>query len=206
MERINSMSKYAWMLALSITVITAAASSVRAADQPAAATWYLAQLNFDDPSAISAISDYKGTFDSIVAGAFANPAACETVKAQFIEIQKKAGECSDAASCKSMEETFNKALQCVPDSDPRWGDTPPEKRWFLFFGAIMPEGKCRSEQQMLAGRVASVFSSPDESTCKSKGKEYAESMLGKPSERPSPTTPDCTYCIRGDDPLLRSQP
>src|SRR5579875_2252072 len=84
MERINSMSKYAWVLALSVTLITVATSAVRAADQPAAAaTWYLAQLNFDDPSAIPAISDYKGTFDSIVAGAFANPAACETVKAQF---------------------------------------------------------------------------------------------------------------------------
>lgn len=194
------------------TIVAAAVAAlcVAAAIAPPAAaagkppTWYLAVLAANNPAAPPASPrSYKGEYEQIVAGAFSNRGECQKVKDGFFLAH--ANECSDAESCRKLKAMFEHALQCVRSRDDHWKGLAPQNRWFLFFGFNSATGKCRDEKEVVADRLASVFSSASEAECKAKGVRFATAMLGKSSERP-PDTPDCTYCIRGDDPMLRFQP
>lgn len=178
----------------------AMAPQTMAAGQPE--TWYLAVVGANNPAAPRAHVSKAG-YEDIVAGAFSTRRECQTVKDGFFIAH--ANECSDVKSCRKLKAMFERVLQCVRGRDAHWEGLPPQKRWFLFWGFDSASGKCRDQKQVVADRAASVLSSKSEAECKAKGVEFADAMLGKPAERP-PHTPDCTYCIRGDDSMLRFHP
>jgi len=162
--------------------------------------WYLAELNADDPTAVPSLADYKGELTAIAAGIFSSRQACEKGKQQFIAEQAKA--CSDPASCKQMDHTFNAALQCVRDNDPHWKGNPPARRWFAFFGFDSADLTCRSQAQVIAQRMVSVASASTDSECWEKAADFATGILGPRAQR-NPPMSDCTYCLRGDAPVLQ---
>lgn len=189
-----------WTLAAALTWFAMLAGSLPARAQSSGShPWYLAELNADDPTAVPPLAEYKGELTAIAAGIFSSKQACEKGKQQFIAEQAKS--CSDPASCKQMDDTFNAALQCVLDNDPHWKGKPPSQRWFAFFGFNSSDLTCRSQAQVIAQRMVSVANADSDTECWQKAADFAAGILGPRAER-NPPSSDCTYCLRGDAPVL----
>jgi hypothetical protein len=102
-----------------------------------------------------------------------------------------------------------KSYQCVSSNDSRWDRVPPQDRWFLFWAANFapnPISYCISLNQISVNHVPGQSSFITQAECEKKGHEFADSMLGEPSKRFPPQLPDCTYCIKGNNPILREPP
>jgi hypothetical protein len=189
--------------------------------QPACAhgggNWYITQLRGRSPGSdsVPSLREYKREFSTILPGYFSTPQQCKSAKDNFInpllvtyELELCDRQGLGPEACKKRITLFvnllQKAWQCVSDSDPRWRGLSPEHRWFLFWGVNLWAGTCRSRSEIVQDPIAALSSRSNEKSCEERGREMANRILGKPGERALPV-PNCMYCIRGDDQILRAR-